>query len=78
MFGLIGALVKLMFVAAFLAVGLLGTIFWIWMLVECATKEPSQGNDKIVWVVIIALLHVVGAAIYFFVRRPQRIAQTGR
>ncbi len=77
MFGLIGALVKLMFVAAFFMVGVLGTIFWIWMLVDCATKEPSSGNDKIVWVVIIALTHVLGAAIYFFVRRPQRIAQTG-
>jgi hypothetical protein len=29
----------------FLAVTAL--MFWIWMIVECATKEPSQGNDKL-------------------------------
>jgi hypothetical protein len=58
--------------------GVLGTVFWIWMLVDCATKEPDIGNQKIVWVVIIALTHLIGATIYYFVRRPQRIAETGR
>ena len=72
-----GGVLELTLVMMFLAVGVLGTIFWIWMLVDCATKEPSTGNDKIVWVVIIALTHLLGAAIYFFVRRPQRIAETG-
>ena len=68
---------ELLFVLAFLGVGVLGTVFWIWMLIEAATKEPSTGNDKVVWILIIALTHLVGAAIYFFVRRPQRIAATG-
>ena len=61
-----------------LGVGVLGTLFWIWMLVECATKEPSTGNDKVVWILVIALTHWIGALIYLLVRRPQRIAQTGR
>jgi len=59
----------------FLAVTAL--IFWISMIVECATKEPSQGNDKIVWIVIIVFTQLIGALIYYFVRRPQRIAQYG-
>jgi prolipoprotein diacylglyceryltransferase len=54
-----------------------GMIFWIWMIVDCATKEPNQGNDKIVWILIIVLAHWIGALIYFFVRRPQRIARFG-
>ena len=29
--------------------GVLGTIFWVWMLVDCATKEPDEGNSKLVW-----------------------------
>ena len=62
----------------FFATAIVGTLFWIWMLVDCATKEPDTGNNKIVWVVIIALTHWIGAAIYYFVRRPQRIAETGR
>ena len=52
-------------------------VFWIWMIVECATKEPSQGNDKIVWILIIVFTQLIGALIYYFVRRPQRIAQYG-
>jgi hypothetical protein len=56
-------------------IGFLGTIFWIWMLIECLTKESGQGNDKLAWVVVIAVTHVIGAALYFFVRRPKRIAE---
>ena len=74
---LIGGLIGLFF---FLVVGgaaVLATVFWIWMLVDCAMKEPSQGNDKVVWVLVILFTHVIGAALYFFIRRPKRIAQTG-
>jgi hypothetical protein len=46
-----------------LVIGFLGTIFWIWMLIECLTKESGQGNDKLAWVVVIAVTHVIGAAI---------------
>ena len=52
-------------------------IFWIWMIVDCATKEPSQGNDKIVWIVVIIFAQLIGALIYYFIRRPQRISQYG-
>ena len=61
-----------------LGIGVLGTAFWIWMLIECVMKEPSEGNDRLVWVVIVVFTHFIGAAIYFFVRRPKRIAQHGR
>lgn len=57
--------------------GLLGTIFWIWMLVECATRERND-TEKIVWVLIIIFTHILGAALYFFIRRPARIEETGR
>jgi prolipoprotein diacylglyceryltransferase len=56
---------------------LLGCAFWIWMIVDCATKEPNDGNDKLVWIVIIVFTQIIGALIYYFVRRPQRIAQLG-
>ena len=65
-------------VVLLLGVGVLGTIFWIWMLVDCATKEPSDGNEKLVWVVIIVLTHLLGAILYFFFRRPARIETYGR
>ena len=51
---------------------LLGFIFWVWMLADCAANEPDEGNTKIVWVIIIIFANIVGAAIYYFVRRPER------
>ncbi len=62
----------------FIALVSLGVfIFWIWMLVDCATNEPSEGNEKIIWILII-IFTGIGALIYLLVRRPQRISQFGR
>ena len=66
---------RLFLIVLLVAVG--GTIFWIWMLVDCVTKEPSTGNDKIIWVLVIVLTHLIGAAISYFVRRPQRMQLHG-
>ena len=66
-----------MIVATFMLVAgmvlLFGSIFWVWMLVDCATKESDLGNTKIVWLLIILFTHMIGALLYFFVRRPERI-----
>lgn len=51
---------------------------WIWPLLECLTKEPSEGNDKIVWLLVILLLSWFGGLLYLLVRRPRRIQQYGR
>jgi len=40
--------------------------------VDCATKEPSAGNDKVIWILVIIFTHWIGALIYYFVRRPER------
>ena len=72
----LGAFVLLIYVALF-GLGVLGTIFWIWMLIDCVTKESSEGNDRVVWVIIIIFTHLLGAIIYFFVRRRKRLADVG-
>jgi len=51
---------------------------WIWALVDCLTKEPSEGNDKIAWLLVILLLSWVGGLLYLLVRRPRRIREYGR
>jgi hypothetical protein len=71
----VDALAALMFIVFFFGVGLFGTAFWIWMLIDCARNEPRKGNDRIVWILIIALTHLLGALIYFFARRPERIRE---
>ena len=52
--------------------------FCIWMLIDCLKNEPSEGNDRIVWLLVILLLQGLGALIYFFVRRPVRMKELGR
>lgn len=64
-------LIALLFVLLALCAG----IFWLWMLVDCATKEAEVGNTKIVWIIIIVFTNLIGAFLYFFVRRPQRNAE---
>lgn len=67
-----GAIFTLIFtVLPLLFLALIG--FWIWMIIDCVTKESSQGNDKIVWLLILLFTNWIGALIYFFVRRPQRL-----
>jgi hypothetical protein len=65
-------------IPCFFIVGLLGTIFWIWALIDCLTKEPDEGNSKLVWGLVILFLHFFGALLYFLIRRPQRMSMYGR
>ncbi len=71
-------LLGLLILPLFFMVGLAILAFWIWVLIDCATKEPSEGNDKIVWIIVIVLTGILGAIIYVFARRPGRIAEFGR
>lgn len=63
---------------AFLVFGVVGTILWVWVIVDCATNEKSEGNDKLIWILIIVLTHWIGALLYLLVRRPQRIEELGK
>ena len=70
-------LLPLLGIGLLVGLGLLAVGFWIWMLVECATKESSAGNDKLIWVLIILFTHLLGALLYCFIRRPSRKAELG-
>jgi hypothetical protein len=63
---------EILFLLFFLPLGLLSLAFWIWMLVDAATNRGLDQNERIVWVIVVALLHFLGALIYFFVRRSKR------
>ena len=65
------------FFCLFGVIGILLLAFWIWMLIDCISNEPSTGNDKLIWVLVILLLNWIGAAIYFLVRRPNRPRRAG-
>ncbi len=75
---MVGGVVFLVFWLLLLFFGVAGTVLWIWMLIDCAVNEPSTGNDKIVWILVIVFTHGLGALIYLLVRRPARMARYGR
>jgi hypothetical protein len=54
------------------------TVLWIWVLIDCIKNESTEGNERIVWVVVIAVTHWIGALIYLIARRPQRKALLGQ
>jgi hypothetical protein len=70
-----GELMILMFM---LVIGVGGTVFWIIALVDVIKNEPEGGNERLLWILVVALAHWIGAIVYWFVRRPQRIALIGR
>ena len=76
--GLFGLFSCCLFIALPILLGLAALAFWIWIIVEIATKEPSDGNDKIIWLLIVLFTHFIGALIYLFVRRPERRRKYGR
>ena len=51
-----------------LILALLTSLFWLWMIIDCATSS-IDGTQKIVWLLVIIFLHFIGALVYFFVGR---------
>ncbi len=60
------------FFVVILVLGIAATVFWLWMLIDALVNEPTT-NDKILWFLVIFFLHIIGAIIYFVVRRPSRV-----
>ncbi len=56
-----------LFILLIAAIAILAIVFWIMMLVDAAKRKFKQSEEKIVWVIIIALLGIIGALVYYFV-----------
>lgn len=63
---MIGLIIPFLFLLMFL-VFLAFFGFWIWMLVDCAKRSFDKDDEKLLWILVIVLAGVVGAAVYFFV-----------
>ena len=46
-------------------------VFPLWMLIDCIKHETSEGNTKLIWVLVI-ILAPFGSPAYFFVRKLAR------
>ncbi len=58
--------------------GLAAFAFWVMVLADCLLNEKGQGNERIVWTLVIIFTLIVGAMLYYFLRRPRRLAEGGR
>ena len=41
-------------------------VFWILMIIDCASRNFRKDSDKIVWILVIIFLNLLGASIYYF------------
>ncbi|MCR2812552.1 PLD nuclease N-terminal domain-containing protein [Microbacterium sp. zg.Y1090] len=59
-----------------LIVALLLILFWVYSIVDCAVQHPSRhrGVSKPVWILIVALLPVLGGVLWFAVGRTRSSA----
>jgi len=48
-------------------------VFWILMLLDCATKMDSADPKKTLWIIIVVLLGVFGAGAYYLGPRSKRL-----
>ncbi len=71
-------MLKLIFIPIWFSIVVGLMVLWIWTLIDCIKNESTEGNERIVWVVVIAVTHWIGALIYLIARRPQRKALLGR
>ena len=55
----------------FIGISVACVAFWVWMIVDCAIHETST-RAKFAWLLVIALGWVIGAPLYFFVRKLPR------
>lgn len=60
--------IELLLIGAVLA----GFAFWVWMILDCITQETDPTN-KIAWLLVILLVGIIGAPLYFFVRKLPRV-----
>lgn len=61
------------FISLIIALTVFVFVFWILMIIDCATRKFKQESEKIVWIIVLVFLQILGAIIYYFViKRPNK------
>ena len=63
---------EILLVMLILPLAFLAFAFWIWMLIDAIQNKGLTDGEKIGWVIAIALLHWLGALLYFCIGHPKR------
>ena len=65
------------FVLLAVAAAVLLAGLWGWLLADLLRHEPNDGWEKVMWAYVVLLTPPWGGALYFFVRRPERLREYG-
>jgi hypothetical protein len=61
-------------VLAFLVVGLISFVLWIWSIVDAVRFSDEQwrraSQNKFLWIVLVVILGLLGSLLYVLVPRP--------
>lgn len=71
MFGLIELILFPLVLLFAIPIGLAMMAFWIWMLIHSIQNKGIDDGERIAWVLVIVLVHFLGAVLYFFIGRPK-------
>jgi Phospholipase_D-nuclease N-terminal len=78
-FGMMGmmGIMALTAVFFFWLVGVAAFVFWLWVLIDIL-KSEFTGSNKIVWLLAVILLPLLGAVLYWFIGREQKVGDEER
>lgn len=76
MMGMMGVL-ALALVFFFWLVVAAAFVFWLWALIDIL-KSEFTGSNKIIWLLAVILLSLLGAVLYWFIGREQKIRDEER
>jgi len=66
--------VELAFLAVIVILSLVYLVVWVWMLIWVYRDAKSRGKEPVLWVLVVAVLGLVGFIIYYVLRNePERI-----
>ena len=56
-----------------IALGIASLVFWILMIIDASKRNFKNPNERVVWIIVIVILGILGATIYYFaVKRNSR------
>jgi len=66
---------EMAFLTIIVILALVGVAVWVWMLIWVYRDAKSRGKEPVLWVLIVAVLGLVGFIIYYVLRNePERPA----
>jgi len=59
-----------LFYGFIIVLSLASLVFWIVEIIDAARRQWPDPNTKIIWLLVVVLLHGLGALIYYFAGKP--------